>query len=169
MHIRYYLINFVVKTKFWLSLTLANVSPAHVKRHEQRNSREVLTIPKRMEKEFEDYWKLHSKQLEKVAPEQLRNELEDFGKMNTAGDWLLFIVPFIVFILFFDQGFIANQVINFIVGMVLAGLSYVVTVMIKPYVTRKRDINDIQADIKEYFHQLYLQGGLQALRKKLNG
>jgi hypothetical protein len=121
-----------------------------------------------MEKEFEDYWKLHSKQLTKVAPERLRNELDDFGKMNTAGDWLLFIMPIIVFCLFYNLQIIASNTLNILVSIVLAALTYVLTVMAKPYVTRKRDINDILADIKEHFHQVYLNKGIGGLNDLLN-
>ena len=44
-------------------------------------------------KEFEDYWKTHEAALLRVAPKVLRDERANNGKMNTAGDWLLFIIP----------------------------------------------------------------------------
>ena len=41
-------------------------------------------------KEFDNYWKTHEAALQRVAPKVLREERAGNGKMNTAGDWLLF-------------------------------------------------------------------------------
>ena len=95
-------------------------------------------------KEFEDYWKTHEAALLRVAPKVLRDERANNGKMNTAGDWLLFIIP--------------------IMAMVAC---FVFSVYIKPYVTGKRNIVDIDADIKDYFFAIYQKEGVKGLKELL--
>ena len=45
-----------------------------------------------MEKEFEDFWTAHSKQLIARAPKRWQEERTHSLGMNTLGDWLLWIV-----------------------------------------------------------------------------
>ena len=67
--------------------------------------------------------------------------------MNTAGDWLLFIVPVVAMILFINHGFIKNEMINLVVTLVIGIIIYVLSDMLKPYVTGKRNVVDIDKDI----------------------
>lgn len=120
-----------------------------------------------MKQEFEQYWHDHRSALEKHAPRQLLEERDNFNKMNTAGDWLLFIVPILIFVGFIEVAPFASFIINTILGLLLAAVAYVLTIMVKPYVTGKRDINSIEADIKEHFHQIYTKEGTQGLQKIL--
>lgn len=54
---------------------------------------------------FEAYWAEHKSELIARAPQHLRQEREDALKMNTAGDWLLAIVPIIVMVAFRVTGY----------------------------------------------------------------
>lgn len=47
-------------------------------------------------RDFEIYWESHKADLIRQAPRALKEERENNGKMNTAGDWLLFALPIIV-------------------------------------------------------------------------
>ena len=77
---------------------------------------------------FEAYWAEHKSELIARAPQHLRQEREDALKMNTAGDWLLAIVPIIVMVAFLSAGLIRSD-------------------------TGKRSLVDIDNDIKAYFRQ----------------
>ncbi len=106
-------------------------------------------------RDFEAYWEKHKADLIGKAPRALKEERENNGKMNTAGDWLLFALPVIVIIGFTNTDFIKNELFRFVVALVIGMACFVVTVYIKPYVTGKRSIVDIDADIKDYFYSVY--------------
>ncbi len=116
-----------------------------------------------MEKEFEDYWNMHRARLIRRCPTSLKDERQNSSKMNTAGDWLLFIVPVVAMILFINHGFIKNEMINLVVTLVIGIIIYVLSDMLKPYVTGKRNVVDIDKDIKRHFYQIYKEKGLKAL------
>lgn len=105
--------------------------------------------------DFEIYWDKHKADLIRQAPRALKEERENSDKMNTSGDWLLFALPVIVIIGFTNTDFIKNELLRFIVALVIGMACFVVTVYIKPYVTGKRSIVDIDADIKNYFYSVY--------------
>ena len=103
--------------------------------------------------DFETYWQLNAKHLIDQATEALRRERENSKKMNTAGDWILALLPIAVAIFFIQAGFIHSEMINLIVGLLLGAVSFVICEMVKPYVTGKRSIVDIDEDIKEYYRK----------------
>lgn len=115
--------------------------------------------------EYEAYWKSHEADLIKVAPKVLREERANSNKMNTAGDWLIYIIPFIVMVGFDNAGLIANEMLNFIISIVLGVLCFGLVTFIKPYVTNKRNIVDIDQDIKDYFFSIYRKEGVDGLEK----
>lgn len=115
--------------------------------------------------EFEQYWKTHEQQLINVAPSVLREERKNNGKMNTTGDWLLFIVPFFVGIGFMNTHIIKSEMVNLIIGLIVVVVCFGIAMMIRPYITGKRSIADIDADIKDYFLAVYNEKGLQGLEK----
>ena len=84
-----------------------------------------------MEKEFEDFWTAHSKQLIARAPKRWQEERTHSLGMNTLGDWLLWIVP---------------------VGVVVCQ-------MVRPYVTGKRSVAEIDKEIKQYYYEQYRRDG----------
>ena len=106
-------------------------------------------------KEFEKYWSENRDAIIKSAPCVLREERANNGKMNTAGDWLLFIVPMLAGIGFFNTKLITSEMVNFLVGLAIVVVCYVVVMLIRPYVTGKRSIADIDADIKAYAYTVY--------------
>lgn len=118
-----------------------------------------------MEKEFEDYWKKAWKEqqrhlLEK-APASLREERKNYSGFNTAADWILFIVPIVVMIIFGDRNFISNWLLNFVATVAVGVVCFAIANVIKPYVTGKRSIADIDEDIKTYYYNVYKQHGLE--------
>lgn len=46
-----------------------------------------------MDKEFEDYWNLHQRHLILSAPEKLRSEYMEAGRLDSPADWVCFILP----------------------------------------------------------------------------
>lgn len=112
-----------------------------------------------MEKEFEDYWKLHSKQLIAKAPPQLAAELKHSQGMNTAGDWLVLLFVIAPGVTFASAGVIPNEILNFVCALGIIVVLNVVGELLKPYVTGKRRAGDIIQDIKNYYYYRYKQEG----------
>jgi len=77
-----------------------------------------------MEQEFEDYWKKCRQLLIKNAPTALYEERKNNTKMNTAGDWLLFILPIVVMVGFYDAHVIANVIIRYFDNLLYFMLSH---------------------------------------------
>ena len=84
-----------------------------------------------MEKELEHFWTAHRKQLIARAPKRWQEERTHSLGMNTLGDWLLWIVP---------------------VGVVVCQ-------MVRPYVTGKRSVAEIDKEIKQYYYEQYRRDG----------
>lgn len=106
-------------------------------------------------RDFEIYWKSHKADLIRQAPRALKEERENNGKMNTAGDWLLFALPIIVIVGFTNTDFIKSELLRFVVALAIGLVCFVITVYVKPLVSGKRSIVDIDADIKSYFYGIY--------------
>lgn len=115
--------------------------------------------------EFETFWKAHEAALIEVAPHVLREERANSNKMNTAGDWMLYIIPFMVMVGFQNAGLVANEMLSFIISIVLGVLCTGLVTFIKPYITNKRNIVDIDRDIKDYFLCVYQKEGVDGLEK----
>lgn len=118
-----------------------------------------------MEKEFENYWKHHQASLIQRAPRALKEERTNTGKMNTAGDWLLFAFPIIAMVGFMNYGFFAKEMVNFLVSLIIGIVLSVLSILLKPYVTGKRSVVDIDEEIKRHFYQIYQKQGLKGLEK----
>lgn len=114
-------------------------------------------------KEFEEYWKQHEQQLINVSPKVLQEERKNNGKMNTAGDWLLFVIPLIAGIGFMNTKLIANEMLNLICGMVIVVICFALEMLIRPYVTGKRSVAEIDQDIKDYFFAVYEKDGIKGI------
>lgn len=136
----------------------------HIFAHEMKEKHDIMA-DRKYPKEFEEYWKEHEQALLEAAPATLREERKDNGKMNTTGDWLLFIVPFFVGIGFLNAQIIKAEMANFIVSIIVVVVSYGIAMMIRPYVTGKRSIADIDADIKNHYLAVYEESGVDGLRK----
>lgn len=105
--------------------------------------------------DFKKYWRSNKATLINKAPKPLMEERENNGKMNTAGDWLLFILPIMAIVGFTKTNFISNEILRFIIALAVGLICFVATVYIKTYVTGKRNIVDIDEDIKAYFFNIY--------------
>ena len=116
-----------------------------------------------MEKEFENYWKHHQSELIQRAPQALKEERKNTGRMNTAGDWILFVVPIIAMVGFMNYGFFAQEMVNFLVALVIGIVFFFLSMLLKPYITGKRNVVDIDTDIKQHFYQIYQKHGLKGL------
>lgn len=116
-----------------------------------------------MEKEFEDYWKRNRQQLIAHAPAALREERERSGNINTVGDWLLLIIPVAFIIWFSGHGFFQNELLNYLVAAALGIIVFFIANILKPLVTGKRNVIDVDEDIKQHFYKIYQQSGLQDL------
>ncbi len=117
-----------------------------------------------MEKEFEDFWAAHRPTLIARAPQTLKSERENSAKMNTAGDWLLFALPIIAMIWFLNSALIANELLNFVAAAAIGIVLQVPTMLLKPYVTGKRSVADIDKDIRQHFYTIYKEKGIDGLR-----
>lgn len=115
------------------------------------------------DKQFEAYWKANGQSLIEAAPPVLSDERKNNGKMNTAGDWLLFIIPLVAGIGFMNAKLIESEMVNLIVGLAIVVVCFGIAMMIRPYVTGKRSIADIDADIKDYFYAIYKDKGTAGL------
>lgn len=116
------------------------------------------------DKDFEEFWKNNEQWLVNVAPPLLREERKNNGKMNTTGDWLLFIVPLFVGIGFMNMQFIKSEMLNLILGLVIVVLCYGLSMVIRPFITGKRSITDIDTDIKDFFYGVYQEKGIKGLQ-----
>ena len=112
-----------------------------------------------MEKEFEEFWTAHSKQLIDKAPKHFKDERNSNLGMNTIGDWLVWIVPVAVGIWLKDYKFVSSGVINFLILLGICVVCVVVSQMIRPYVTGKRSVAEIDNEIKQYYYRLYQRNG----------
>lgn len=108
-----------------------------------------------MEKNFDTYWEMNSRRLVENAPEALRRERENSKKMNTAGDWILAIIPIAAALFFIQQSYFHSEMVNLVIGLLIGAVSFVVCEMAKPYVTGKRSLSDIDEDIKEHYRKEY--------------
>ena len=66
---------------------------------------------------------------------------------------------------FYDARVLANVIVNFVVTLVLGIIVFVSTELLKPYITSKRSLTEIDGDIKQYFCQMYKEKGLTYLEK----
>lgn len=123
---------------------------------------------KKYPEDFEEYWKQHEQQLISLAPKVLKEERKNNGKMNTMGDWLLFIIPLFAGIGFMNTKLIGSEMVNLIVGLVIVVVCFGIAMMIRPYVTGKRSIADIDRDIKDYFLTVYQKDGMTGLNAILS-
>lgn len=111
----------------------------------------------RPDKEFEDYWKIHRSRLVKQAPSWLAEERQRSLGMNTMGDWILLPLPIVAMLWLLGNPIVESEMLNFIIVLAVGVVVTVVCQMLKPYVTGKRSVSDIDNDIKQYFYQRYLE------------
>ena len=79
----------------------------------------------------------------------------------------MFIIPIMAMVGFMNTDFIQKELLRFLVAMLIGIACFVFSVYIKPYVTGKRNIVDIDADIKDYFFAIYQKEGVKGLKELL--
>ena len=108
-----------------------------------------------MEKEFEEFWTGHRKQLIDKAPRHFKEERNRNLGMNTLGDWLLWIVPVAVAVWMMEYKFVSSGIINVLIMLAICVACVTICQMIRPYVTGKRNVADIDEEIKQYYYHMY--------------
>lgn len=91
-----------------------------------------------MDKEFEDYWNLHQRHLILSAPEKLRSEYMEAGRLDSPADWVCFILPVGVGILLQPLLRFTSEILSWAIVLVVVVLLFVLMQMIKPYISKKR-------------------------------
>ncbi len=117
-----------------------------------------------MEKEFEAFWKANEQRLYNHAPLSLKEERADFNKLNSFGDWILLVLPFVVMVGFMQCRLVDHEIANLLLSLVVGVPAFVVSNYLKPFVTGKRSIVDINEDIKRHFYKVYLERGIDYLK-----
>lgn len=110
-------------------------------------------------KDFETLWS--SQPIEywvKRAPERFQVEWDKNKKMNTAGDWLS-LVPVALVIVYMDKIPVTRELLRYAIAALVIILWFVVWSFLKPFVTGKRSYADIEADVKDYFHEQFARTG----------
>lgn len=118
-----------------------------------------------MEQEFEDYWKKHRTSLIALAPPQLKEELKNNTRMNTMGDFVIFVIPIAVLVGLSDANLFSPSWINWVVALVAGVLSFGLMDYLKPFITGKRRYTDIETDIKQHCYLIYRAKGLEGLEE----
>lgn len=111
-----------------------------------------------MEKEFDEFWTAHRQQLIAAAPRRLAEERAHSLGMNTMGDWLLWIVPVGITVTLMDYQLVESRLLNMLVLLVICVACVVLCLIVKPYVTGKRSVVDIDEEIKQYYYDRYKRG-----------
>lgn len=121
-------------------------------------SRTFVRMKDSEEREFEAYWQRHRLHLLDTAPARLREERRRSAGMNTAGDWLLAAVPVGVMIWMIEGRVVQSELLCWLLAAVVGIVLFVLTQMVRPYVTGKRPLSEIDSDIRQYHYREWLRG-----------
>ena len=83
-----------------------------------------------MDKEFEDYWNLHQRHLILSAPEKLRSEYMEAGRLDSPADWVCFILPVGVGILLQPFLNFSSEILSWAIVLVVVVLLFVLKLFI---------------------------------------
>lgn len=112
-----------------------------------------------MEKDFEDYWTTHQKHLILNAPEKLRSEYLEAGKLDTPQDWLCFVIPIGVGIIVQSLLRFKSEIVSWGIALVFVVVTFAVMQMVKPYVSKKKTETQVVDAIKQYYYDRYKKTG----------
>lgn len=90
-----------------------------------------------MEKEFEEYWSVHSKRMLLNAPGNLRQEYLESTKLDTPMDWVCYILPVAAGILIQPHVNLKSEVLSWAIILLIVVVLFVLLQMVKPFF-RKR-------------------------------
>lgn len=112
-----------------------------------------------MDKEFEDYWNLHQRHLRLSAPEKLRSEYMEAGRLDSPADWVCFILPVGVGILLQPFLNFSSEILSWAIVLVVVVSLFVLMQMIKPYISKKKTEAEALEEIKKYYYERYKKTG----------
>lgn len=112
-----------------------------------------------MDKEFEEYWATHQKHLILNAPERMRKELLEAGRLDSPGDWLCFIIPIGVGIVIQPLIKLQSEILSWFIILVLVIFLFALMQMIKPYISKKKTEAQVMDAIKQYYYDRYKKIG----------
>ena len=112
-----------------------------------------------MDKEFEEYWSTHQKHLILNAPERMRKELLEAGRLDSPGDWLCFIIPIGVGIVIQPLIKLQSEILSWFIILVLVIFLFALMQMIKPYISKKKTEAQVMDAIKQYYYDRYKKIG----------
>lgn len=112
-----------------------------------------------MDKEFEDYWNLHQRHLILSAPQKLRSEYMEAGRLDSPADWVCFILPVGVGILLQPLLRFTSEILSWAIVLVVVVLLFVLMQMIKPYISKKKTEAEALEEIKKYYYERYKKTG----------
>ena len=112
-----------------------------------------------MEKEFEDYWNQHQKNLILNAPEKLRTEYMESTRLDSPIDWLCFIIPIGVGIVIQPFINLRSEILSWAIMLVVVVVLFVLMQMVKPFLSKKKSEAQVLGKIKKYYYDRYKQIG----------
>lgn len=112
-----------------------------------------------MEKEFENYWNIHQRHLILNAPENMRKEYMEAGRLDSPVDWACFILPVGAGIVIQPMLGFASEVLSWGIVLLIVVFLFVVMQMVKPYISKKKTEAQVLDEIKRYYYERYKKTG----------
>lgn len=112
-----------------------------------------------MEKEFEDYWNIHQRHLILNAPEKMRKEYMEAGRLDSPVDWACFVLPVGAGILIQPMLGLNSEVLSWGIVLLVVVFLFVVMQMVKPYISKKKTEAQVLDEIKRYYYERYKKTG----------
>lgn len=112
-----------------------------------------------MEKEFDEYWTTHQRRLVLNAPERLRKDYLEAGRLDTPLDWLCFVIPIGVGIIVQPIIKLKSEILSWGIILVLVVILFALMQMLKPIIARKKSESEVLEQIKQFYYQRYKQTG----------
>lgn len=117
-----------------------------------------------MEKEFEDYWTVHQKHLLLNAPEELRSQLVEAGRLDSPTDWFCFVIPVAVGVLIQPFIKLRSEILSWGIVLIVVVILFVLMQMVKPRFSKKKTEVEAIEEIKRYYYERYKKiGSLEQL------
>lgn len=110
-----------------------------------------------MEDKFEMLW-LEKRKAILQQNDEYRKATEGY-KISSGADLLLFGLPVVAAIVVIDQSFVANEMLNWLLGAGVAGVMFVLAVVVKTLINGSRPVSEIEADVKARCRKQYDETG----------
>lgn len=106
-----------------------------------------------MDDKFEMLW-LEKRKTILQQNDEYRKATEGY-KISSGADLLLFGMPVVAGIVVLDQSFFANEMLNWLLGAGVAGVMFVLAVVVKTLINGSRPVSEIEAEVKAHCRELY--------------